>query len=366
MSALGTANDRDIWIYGYYGEGNFGDDLLATYLLTEVCRVVPPQRIAVSAPEGSYLERWFPGAVGVAVPRFFSKPPSLPTKLVFGGGGQFHAFPPATLKNKLGLSNFSTICARPTIGWSRQGLMRMYAFCLGIGPLVGFGARLIASRILASCEHTSVRDTASIELLSKLGIKKVRLVTDPSIWLANTLTPVPRRELAALGIVVRQWPFSGHTHSLIASLQSAAEIIRGRGIDVQFISFQPDYDLHIMRELQKMGEEVRAWIPEQVSIVSFCEYLSRFQVLVTMRAHGVYVASMLGIVPVAILIEPKLKIAAENCGYPDLAIDLNCAPSDVVAAVERAAALSPIVHDWSSDLRALEDETANLCSWLQS
>ena len=243
-------NHRDIAVLGNYGRGNFGDDLLTDYVLSLVCQIVSPGRVLVSAPEGSYVEKWFPGIQCTPAQRILQSTYHEVRKVVFGGGGQFFAFPPATIKNRWGLRNSTVYRYWHMCGQSGWRQLRTYAFCVGVGPLDGIGARWITRRLLSMLDEISVRDAVSKQILAKLGIRNVRVVTDPSIALATTLSPPPRRDPKTVGIVVRRWPRYPSVHGLIVALQSAAQSLRDLGWAVQFISFQSEYDMEVTRLLQ--------------------------------------------------------------------------------------------------------------------
>lgn len=365
MSKLDTSNkDRDVAIIGNYGQGNFGDDLLASYVLDLVCRTIPPDRVLVRAPEGSYLENWFPGIYCRPGHEIFRSAFYGVRKVIFGGGGQFYSFPRATFKNLLGLRKCKAYQRWRMVGWSRWRRLSAYAFCVGVGPLDGAGARWMTRKFLGRFEHISVRDAVSKELLSDLGICNVRVVPDPAIGLSSMLPPTSRRNPKTVGIIVRRWPREPSVAELIASLRSAAKSLRDLGWTVQFISFQSEYDEEVTQLLRNKGEYVRDWRPQRETILEFCQYLSGFQVLVTMRAHGVFMGSLLGAVPIAVRIEPKLEVSAAKCGCRDYVIGVDTSPAQIVTMVQRAGIAGPIVRNWQDDLQVLELESNRLCDWL--
>ena len=252
------------------------------------------------------------------------------------------------------------------LGWSGWRQLSAYAFCVGVGPIAGIGAHWMTRKLLSRFEHISVRDAASKELLSSLGICNVRVVPDPAVWLATILSATSQRDPKTVGIVVRRWPFEPSIAGLIVSLQSAAQILRKLGWTVQFISFQSEYDREVTQLLRNNGENVRDWRPQYETIPEFCQYLLGFQVLITMRAHGVLIGSLLGAVPIAVRIEPKLEISAEKYGCLDYIIGVDTSPAGIVNAVKRASTAGPIVHNWQDDIQALELESNRLCDWLRT
>jgi polysaccharide pyruvyl transferase WcaK-like protein len=353
---------RDIVVVGYYGYSNFGDDILSNYVLSQVCQAVSPERVSVSAPRNTYLEEWFPGIQCLPRHMLLQSHVDGAQKLVFGGGGLFHSFPPATPYNLWGLSSSSTYRFLRTLKLAGLRKARKYAFCVGVGPMVGRGGRWITRQFLRRFEQLSVRDSVSKHILLQLGIRSARLVADPSIDMVQSLPPNPQRDPKAIGIVVRAWPYTADTTNLSMTLQAAAAQLRYRGWKVQFISFQPRPD----QLLLNANEDVRMWNPQQETIADFCRYLSRHTALVTMRAHGIYLAAMMGSIPLAINIEPKLPIAAARCGYLHNVISMDSSAETLVARIEQAIEQGPAALDWQADLAALEQEARRLRTWLQT
>jgi polysaccharide pyruvyl transferase WcaK-like protein len=353
---------RDIAVVGYYGYSNFGDDILSKYVLSQVCAAVSPERVSVSAPKNTYLEEWFPGIQCVPRHVLLQSDVDGAQKLVFGGGGLFHSFPPATPYNLWGLSSSSTYRFIRTLKLAGLRKARKYAFCVGVGPVVGRGGRWITRQFLRRFDQLSIRDSVSDHILRQLGVRSARLVADPSIDMVRNLPPHPQRDPQTIGIIVRAWPYTSDTTNLSIMLQSAAAQLRSRGWKVQFISFQSRPD----QLLLNANEDVRLWNPQQETIADFCAYLARHTALVTMRAHGVYLAAMMGSIPLAINIEPKLPIAAARCGYLHNVIPMDSSAEAMVAQIEHAIEQGSSPLDWQADLTALDQEAHRLRTWLQT
>lgn len=361
--------DRDVIITGYYGAGNFGDDLISNYVLRLACDAIPAARIAVDAPSNSYLERWFPGIKCVPLEKFSKHPSMTRRKVVFGGGGLFHAFPPATAANLWGLEKATIYQYWRRFGGKNWAHSRKYAFCVGVGPLEGKGAQWITGELLADFERISVRDEYSTKFLSNLGVKNTVAGADPSVALIDLLPSGIEHGRQTLGIIVRGWIHPPSIDGFITSLHAAAQLLRAAGWQVQFISFQSgNYEPaqhQVTRFLQDKREVIREWDPNEEDILSFCQYMRNFSTVLTMRAHGIFLSAILGAVPIAVLVEPKLMITASVCGFADQTISINSDSEEIVAAVNRANGKCPS-RNWHSDLRLLQDESSRLCQWLRS
>ena len=77
-----------------------------------------------------------------------------------------------------------------------------------------------------------------------------------------------------------------------------------------------------------------------------------------------FLGSLVGAVPIAVRIEPKLEISAAKCGCLDYMIGVDTSPAEIVAVVEQASVAGPIVRDWRDELQALEVESNRLRDWL--
>jgi len=354
--------DRDVAVIGYYGEGNFGDDLLASYILDHICKTISPERILVNAPKDNYLEKWFPGICSASLRSIYRPSPNVIRKVVFGGGGFFFSFKSPGPLNLWG--------ARTSTAWKHYyrhrpfrwpDRLRFFACCVGIGPLSGGGARWITRKLLASFDQVSVRDHLSSGLLK---LHNCRVTTDLSIGFASLKLPKALQKEKSLGIVIRHWPFQNIDH-LIHNLQNASQTLRKRGWNVQFISFQESFDRPVITQLQKNGDNTLSWNPMSETIEDFCQFLSGFNAIISMRAHGVFMASILGVTPIPVQIEPKLEVTAIKCRCSDRILGFQCTPKEIVHAVDFAEVnpISPV--DWMNDVCVLDAELKRLDKWLK-
>ncbi|RJQ38987.1 MAG: hypothetical protein C4555_04180 [Dehalococcoidia bacterium] len=366
MKAIGTGSERrDIAVIGYFGQGNFGDDLLSSYILELIHQTVSLDRVVVSAPEGSYLERWFPGIRCQPAEQILCPSNNDLKKVIFGGGGQFFSFPPVNFRNLWGFlycPAFRYWRMLGSLGWKR---MNTYAFCIGVGPLEGFGARWVTRELFSHFNEISVRDDVSKEILNKLKINNVRVATDPSIRLANTFCQANRHNLKTVGIVFRRWPRVPDISGLIDELLAAAKILHSKGWQVEFISLQSKYDLEATRKIESHGEHVRSWEAETGFIPEFCRYLTSFSVLASMRAHGVILGLLSGVPTISLRIAPKLEITAAKFGNPNNVIPLESNAEEIASSIEQVKASHSDECEWQTEFRALEIESQRLRDWIK-
>jgi len=116
----------------------------------------------------------------------------------------------------------------------------------------------------------------------------------------------------SVAVVIRQWNHFGESYLL--PLFHAVEQLRSRGIKVTFVSFQPSADSKVIGFLREKGEEVLQWVPVRQTIKGFMRSLGKHSLIVSARAHGAMLSSIMGIPCVCIEIEPKLRLIGEQIG----------------------------------------------------
>jgi polysaccharide pyruvyl transferase WcaK-like protein len=363
------AHGRKYAILGYYGHGNFGDDLLARAVIPLVLQRVTPQELLVSAPRNCYIEDWFPGVRCVPLRWSTRHEYESVEKVVLGGGGLFFAFRSRNPFQFFGLLH-SSICglhlhlASPQ--WRRR--THKYAFCVGVGPLDAPFSRRLAASYLASFDHVAVRDTESASIVARCGLTNAVVATDAAVGVASQWLSAPPTDRDRVGIVVRHWAHGQGGKDILGSLAEASRRLSELGVLCHFFSFDPAHDAIACRELERSGSEVIRWNPRE-SPESFVSMLARCRVLLTMRAHGVLFAWSMGIPAVPIIVEPKLLAFANRYapGHPCLSV--NCSVADIVQAALRVPYLPNTSLNGPSqarEARLLAEESASLLDWLSS
>lgn len=316
-----TPDRYQIIIDGEYGAGNFGDDLLMTCIVKGLLDNGVLGRIALLTKDPGYASRWFPSVTA------FSR--SAPYKInadvyLYGGGTQFFSF-----INKNGgqslhqrilrglLAPKRTLC-RVCIKkfYQKIKFKRMAAVSLGIGPFAELATKQHAIKTIADCGWVAVRDKVSLDILCNAGVNHVELYPDlvfaDQLWLPDTLIPTERQDLKRIGIIVRDWPHSHGGASYLEPLIEAARRFRQSGYDIQFVSFAEQYDTVTLRRLNAEGIDYAAWSPDKWTIPEFLRKLVNCDLFISARAHGVIVGAVFGVPSVAIEVEPKMRIMAEQ------------------------------------------------------
>ena len=271
----------------------------------------------------------------------------------------FYDFRKPTLSNLWGAhGNLMWHCWRHAGSELKNGL-RTYAFCVGVGPLKGCGARWITRKLLSTFDRVSVRDEQSARLVSPIRCAKV---TDPVLGLYRLLSIRGSRNQKLVGFVIRYWPSSD---KLIYNLHESAGRLRKEGLDVTFISFEQQGDACAIELLNKLGERrVLCWDPNKQDIESFCESLSQFCVLITMRAHAVILGAILGLKVIGISIEPKIGVFITQFGNPNFLLDQNSTVEEICVKIVEAMNTPIVMRDMNAEKKLLEQEEQHLLDWV--
>ena len=342
-------------MYGYYGFGNVGDDLLLSSVISALSQFAPEARFVVRSlkPVSNVtdervqyveLERIMVRAGRPRWRRLASY--ALATwrslrgcsHLVFGGGTLFHARAGSAVN--LALIAMLVLMAR---------LRGAQVFALGVGVASlpkGVPQRLMGL-ILALARDFAVRDESSLATCRHLsGVSQVRLTAD--LVFALSLEKLPRVSglRPVLGITLAASDDIGNdglgNEAVLANLALALQRLRERRWEIRFLSFQ-ELDLDGMKlsdsalfatlyryGLRQAVETIRvSSLPAEIA-----RQFSDIDAVVGMRFHGHVLAALMDIPFVGLGRDSKL---VDLCAYFSMPfLELNDLQSDrLVTAVEQ-------------------------------
>ena len=178
---------------------------------------------------------------------------------------------------------------------------------LGIGTYTKSSPQYAhALPVIHSFNHLLVRDLESAENLKTLGYKgslesATDLAFDTTHWLPQlgNIEQNPN----SIGIILRDWGFDGHSH--IKHFKTVAEELQANGFDLTYYSFCPPRDSFFIEHFGK--DRVVCWDPNTTTLQAYFESMASHQLMLTSRAHGCIISACIGVPPICIEIEPKLK-----------------------------------------------------------
>jgi len=353
---------RTIAVLGNYGVGNLGDDLLSYFVVSALKQVVDIETIAISAPRNCYLEQWFPGLLCLPEKELLHLRGIY--KVIFGGGGQFFAFPPSKATTLFGLRKCTSYRLFQALKQVENRKYLSYGFCVGIGPLHGFGARWITKKVLKRIDDISVRDDISYGFLRKFGLNG-RNVSDPIFAERNRFNLQMQKKADSIGIIIRYWNKTSGLQDFIKELIKASIMLKSKGKDIQFFSLQQEYDFPINKIVEDAGFPVVSWNPYTCSLDDFVSAISSYGTVLSMRAHGLILGTLGGSVCCPIILEPKLSIIANKCGWDKRSIPFNASAQQIQNIVCQD---TPNNADWkriSEEADAVLLEREKLQTWVK-
>lgn len=311
-----------VYLKGAYAPGNLGDDVLLVCMLNILKKHYRASEIFVGLDYPVLGKNIDPEIGWIS-----SKEPVIAKVAVYGGGGQFFAFDTDKIRGASSSSIFNKIIlsikrqngfldALIRFVFGRIGdrntvfkAERIAAFCVGVGPLDDSKKTPAIKRTLSSIDYFSVRDKTSAGLVQSLGLSVDGVFADPSLdsdlWWDKSLPLNVRSDDGYYSFVVRDWPYTNDGNNKIDLIVGAARHLKSKGCRVRIVSLFSNRDSHLRSKCEGL-----IWYEWDVSKESISSFLSNFisnsKVIVSSRAHGVWLPAVLGKSSIAIPIENKL------------------------------------------------------------
>jgi polysaccharide pyruvyl transferase CsaB len=333
-----------VFISGYYGYANTGDEAILSVLVSELRARLPGVSIAVLSGRPEQTEATH-GVRGVlwSDPQAIAREVAQADLVITGGGGLFHDYGGYSEDGLLSEGNWG-IGFHVTAGMLAALYEKPHVICgAGVGPLFSEQGRVYLRAICEAAQAVCVRDEGSRQLLEQSGVsgEKVEVTADLAFLLARAsdgrvaeildAEAIPASGLR-LGVVVRHWQNYAERGvwetELAAALDAFAE--RRAGAQILFLPFQQfpgeqedDRAAAVrVRSLMRCAERsriVQGCYPagEMAALLATC------QCVVAMRLHAVIFSLAAGVPFVALAYDEKVRQAVRRAGSMRHAIELN-------------------------------------------
>ncbi len=306
-----------VLLLGYYGKGNFGDDVLLTVTYKLLKREIPHGVFhTIIDDEKGYVTSLFQD-ITILKSGYHGHF----DVIVHGGGGVFFDFKAHGAGTKL-LENVFEILGAPTYLKLERFVRKMtrkrrtstthrVGLGIGVGPFSRGSISLWRDRlpILADFDALWVRDAQSLDNLKRFApvmtseiIRGSDLAFLTEHWLP-ALAPKHRSFRPRLGIILRDWPeeTGGTPYPLLTSIFSKL----AQTYEVTGFIFDQRQDPKLRSLLAAFTTHI--WQPHTMRLEDFAHHLHGQDVLLTSRAHGAICGACLGVPSVIVNIEPKLE-----------------------------------------------------------
>ena len=351
-----------IFLVGYYGFGNVGDEAILATMVSQFRDRLPglPITVASGNPEETSSTH---GVEAVAWNDIAAIHRSVQASdlVIIGGGGLFHDYwgvDPDTFltRSHWGIPYYAGPALLATL--YRKPVM-LYA--VGVGPLFSAHGSKFTYMVAQAAQAITVRDEASKSLLEEIGVAagRVRVTADPGFAfepsspfsladafdnaaLDNAGPTAPEGFVLhkpILGVAPRHWAVGVHPDFLERELAAALDLfLRRTGGSVVLIPFQ-----HIsgekendrataarikaqMRYQDRVAVAGRAVSPDQVyGCLRDCD------AVLGMRLHALIFAAKAGVPAVSLSYDPKVASIVRRLGLENYSLDVKNVEASILA-----------------------------------
>ena len=329
-----------LFLYGYYGFGNVGDDLLLNTVVTSTLRFAPDARFVVRSlcpVEGlhPFAKLEFVALEQIMSDQTLSRVRRLGrylldtwkslagcTHLVFGGGTLFHA---------RGSSPVNLALIFMLVAMARLRGLEVYALGVGVAPLNGSLPRRLMQGILARADDFAVRDESSFRncqgLLSKAPLRSTAdLVFSLPLPAISRGEVAERKPVVAITLAASDIGNGGEHGHFLRQLAIALELLVKKGWSICFLAFQELEQAGIAVSDTALFKRVQSYAPNldatvvrmTASSTEISSLFAKIDVVAGMRFHGHVLAAMQGIPFVGFGRDEKLKDLCSHLAMPFL------------------------------------------------
>ncbi len=305
-----------ILIKGFYGFGNFGDDILMITTYNIVRQIFPDAEIYVDSQNKnpSYIHKLLSHV------KIINSTKHLEVDwTIHGGGGVFFDFTNDSMKyyainqviKFVGYKSYRHIYKLFQSAKGRESV-RQHARAglgIGIGTYTQSSKRFFSDILaLSNFDILFVRDDASL-LNARRYIRSNNIHKSSDLaflaqhWMPEDLKVARKKN--SIAVILRDWAFDSH----VSAFLDASTALLENGHDVKFFAFDENADKEFINAASAIGE-VTVWKPAEMTITHYLSKLAECKLTISSRAHGAIVSACLAIPVCCISIEPKLEQVA--------------------------------------------------------
>lgn len=198
-----------IFISGYYGYSNPGDEAILSVLLAELRAHLPSPFLSVISGAPDETERTHGvHAVLWSDPLAIAQAVRDADLVITGGGGIFHDYGGLSEDGLLTEGNWG-IGFHVTAGLLAALFSKPHViYAVGVGPLFSGAARRYTRAVCETASALTVRDDASRQLLEDIGVPpaNIRVTADPGFLLPPAPLPAGHAlDSLTIGVAIRHW-----------------------------------------------------------------------------------------------------------------------------------------------------------------
>ena len=341
-------NRNHIFLTGYYGFGNAGDEAILTAMLMHLRALQPDLRVTVTSGEPEKTAAQY-DVKAILWTHAFGILEAIrgADMVIIGGGGLFQDYwgvdPNSFLSdNHSGLSFYAT----SAILASLYGKPLML-YAVGAGPLLSRHGKLFTKAICDAAQIITVRDDGSRHLLESLAVPacKIQLTADPVFALPWSKPAHARSTTRKIGVSLRNWNVDVHAGFWQTEVATALDrFLQNEPFDIEFFPFQKlsgeiENDIAVSRRVRNlMQHQDRVHIVEDnLSPADLVARMAECDLIVGMRLHAIIFGMLANVPVIALSYDPKVEQLMQRVELRHLCIDIKSIESARLTSLMREA-----------------------------
>ncbi len=295
---------KRIFIFGYYGFKNLGDEAI----LSSIVKMIKEQSSKVEISALSYNVKYTESThkiKGVSRNSIFDILSAIRNSdLVISGGG--------TLLQDT-TSSRSLIYYLTLISIVKLFKKPVLFFCNGFGPIKKSFNKFLARKVTNKVDRIVLRDPRSKEVMEKMGIVTPSDVTvDAAFYLKGVSSKRVKEILEKesipmdnpiIGISVRPWSVGD---AFVNTMAKFADYIADKGLTVVFTPMQPIKDDEISKEIMSRMKKKSYKLKNQYTPEEILGIIGDLDILVAMRLHALIFAGIKEVPMIGLEYDPKV------------------------------------------------------------
>jgi polysaccharide pyruvyl transferase CsaB len=331
-----------VFIAGYYGFGNAGDEAILATMVQHLRELRPGLSITATSntPAETAAAHGIDSILWTDVSAMLEAIRSAHLVLV-GGGGIFHDYwgfnPNALLTDDHWGISFYT--GPVLLGAILNKPVMLYA--VGVGPLLSEHGRRYTRIACEVAQRVTVRDEGSLRLLADLGVPddKAELTADPVFAFE---VPDPERPAKPrVGVALRNWNLGIDPAFWEAEVARAFDqFLDAYDVELRFLPFQKlatelEDDAAIARRVQgRMRQQARTSLFEEVATPELlASEIAACELVVGMRLHAAILAAAARVPCLSLSYDPKVEQAMDRLSLGSYTVDIKAVEALSLAAV---------------------------------
>lgn len=340
---------KKVLVFGYYGEGNLGDELLLASLKLWAqefgAEIVSMSVNPLHTNKFHYIK-------SIDAFDLFAVTQEMKECCLFvlGGGGLFQNYDKFTISALYDFRDKDiAMYARPILLANQMGVPTLL-WAQGIGPLNSDESRRIVRAIFNTATYVSLRDKDSLSILRNLGVSRAALVAPDPVW-AYPLPSNPgvRTEPEKhIGIVLRPWEFAeGWEDRFITAIKSTIPPADHKLIWIPFHIVDEQDDCKsklafVRRMIPRLAPDYSNELIEESEANEIIQAIAQCDAIIAMRLHAQIFALRLGKRILSIEYDHKMEAVSIQAESP---FNLRLHPNEPQNAWDQAIRL---LLDWDS------------------